>query len=43
METSYIHSFLVLAETLSFAQAAQREHISQSALTRRIQVLEKEL
>lgn len=43
MDITHIYCFLALAETLSFAKAAEREHISQSALSRRIQNLELEL
>lgn len=43
MEFENIRSFICLAETLNFAKAAQREHVSQPTLTRRIQNLEKEL
>ena len=43
MDLSNIHSFVILAELLSFAKTAEKEHISQSTLSRRIQSLEKEL
>lgn len=43
MEFENIRSFICLAETLNFAKAAQREHVSQPTLSRRIQNLEKEL
>lgn len=35
-----VHSFLVLAEELNFRRTAERLHLDQSALTRRIQKLE---
>ena len=43
MDIANIHSFVVLAELLSFAKTAEKEHISQSTLSRRIQSLEKGL
>lgn len=43
MELSYITEFLVLVETRFFSKAARQLSISSSALTRHIQVLEKEL
>jgi DNA-binding transcriptional LysR family regulator len=43
MDISTLHSFVILAEVLSFAKAAEKEHTSQSTLSRRIQNLEKEL
>ena len=43
MDITNIHSFVILAEMLSFAKTAEKEHISQSTLSRRIQSLEKEL
>lgn len=42
MDIANIHSFVVLAELLSFAKTAEKEHISQSTLSRRIQSLEKD-
>ena len=38
-----LHSFLVVAEELNFRRSADRLHVDQSALTRRIQKLEHEL
>lgn len=38
-----LHSFLVLAEELSFRRTAERLHLDQSALSRRIQKLESTL
>ena len=35
-----VHSFLVVADELNFRRSAERLHIDQSALTRRIQKLE---
>lgn len=43
MDTGYLQEFVTLADTLSFSEAAFRRHISQSALTRHIHALEKEL
>lgn len=43
MDIANIHSFVVLAELLSFAKTAEKEHISQSTLSRWIQSLEKGL
>ena len=36
-----IHSFLVVAEELNFRRSAERLHLDQSALSRRIQKLEQ--
>ena len=36
-----VHSFLVVADELNFRRSAERLHLDQSALTRRIQKLEK--
>ena len=38
-----VHSFVTLAEELSFRRAAERLHLDQSALSRRIQKLESAL
>lgn len=43
MDFITLHNFVILAEVLSFAKAAEKEHTSQSTLSRRIQNLEKEL
>lgn len=43
MDFSTLHSFVILAEVLSFAKAAKKVHTSQSTLSRRIQSLENEL
>lgn len=43
MDTAKIESFLVLAKTQHFANAADRLYISQPALSKRIQALEAEL
>lgn len=43
MEITYIQSFIALAESLNFHKAAEREHTSQSTLSRRIQALEREI
>ena len=40
MELEYWKDFIVLSETLSFREAANRLHLSQSALSKRIRVLE---
>ena len=36
-----VHSFLVVADELNFRRSAERLHLDQSALTRRIQKLEQ--
>ena len=38
-----VHSFVTLAQELSFRRAAERLHLDQSALSRRIQKLESTL
>ncbi len=43
MELDYIREFVVLAETLHYAEAADRLYISPACLTRHIQAIEKEL
>jgi len=43
METRYIREFVNLAETLSYSESARLTHISQSSLSRHIQMMEKEL
>ena len=43
MDTSYIKEFVMLAECLSFSEAAERLFISQSSLSKHIQALEREL
>ena len=43
METQYIREFIVLAETGSFLETAERLFISQSSLTRHIKTMEGEL
>ena len=40
METKWIEDFLALAETRSFSRAARERHVTQPALSRRIQALE---
>ena len=40
MELEYWKDFIVLSEILSFREAANRLHLSQSALSKRIRVLE---
>lgn len=43
MENRYIKEFVILAETCSFQETAERTHISQSSLTKHIQKIEEEL
>ena len=43
METQYIMEFVSLAQTKSFSESSRLLHISQSSLSRHIQMLEKEL
>lgn len=43
MDTQYLHEFIVLAELCNFQEAAERLHVSQSALSKHIQKLEREL
>ncbi len=43
MNTMQIDCFLVVAETLNFAAAAERLHVTQPAVTQQIHTLEKEL
>ena len=43
MDLAYIREFVALASSLSFSETAEQMHISQSALSRHIQALEKEL
>ncbi len=43
METQYIIEFVTLAQTKSFSESSRLLHISQSSLSRHIQMLEKEL
>ncbi|MGN1388024.1 MAG: LysR family transcriptional regulator [Bulleidia sp.] len=43
MDLAYIREFVALASSLSYSETAERMHISQSALSRHIQALEKEL
>ena len=43
MELRYLRYFIAVAEDLSFSHAAERLHVDQSALSRRIQDLESEL
>ena len=43
METQYLKEAMVLMETLSFSEAANRLFISQSSLSKHIRVLEEEL
>jgi len=41
VETSWLEDFLVLAECGNFSRAAQRRHVAQSAMSRRIKSLEE--
>lgn len=43
MDREKLNDFVVLAETLSFSEAAEQRYISQSALSKRIRSLEKDL
>ena len=43
MDTRYISEFVSLAETLSYSRTAHALHLSQSSLSRHIQMMEKEL
>lgn len=43
IDTKWLRDFLMLAQTKNFSSAAQLRHITQSAFSRRIQALEKEL
>lgn len=43
MDIKDLRCFIVLAEELNFRQAAEKLHISQPPLTRRIRQLEQEL
>ena len=43
MNTFQLQCFLAVAEYLSFAQAAQRLHVTHPAVSQQIQSLEKEL
>jgi DNA-binding transcriptional LysR family regulator len=43
MELRYLRYFIAVAEDLSFSRAAERLHVDQSALSRRIQDLEAEV
>ena len=40
MDTKWLEDFVALAETRSFTRSAQVRHVTQSALSRRIQSLE---
>ncbi len=43
MELRHLRSFLSVAETLNFSRAAERQHLSQPALSRQVQELELDL
>lgn len=43
MDTDYMRQFLVLAETLSYAEAAHRLYISQPTLSRHVMQLEEQI
>ena len=42
METSYLHSFMLVVETGSMAEAARRLHITAAAVAQQMRILEKE-
>ena len=42
METSYLHSFLLVVETGSMAEAARRLNITAAAVAQQIRILERE-
>ena len=42
METSYLHSFLLVVETGSMAEAARRLDITAAAVAQQIRILERE-
>lgn len=43
MEINWFGEFVVLSETLHYAQAAEKLYMTQSTLSKHIQALEKEL
>jgi LysR family cyn operon transcriptional activator len=43
MELSQLRTFRVVAETLNFTRAAERLHLTQSAVSHQIKALENEL
>src|ERR1700761_8506434 len=43
LELKHLHSFVAVAEQLSFVRASQRLHLSQPALSGQIQALEEEI
>ena len=43
MEIEYLQDFVTLAKNLNFGETAEERHLTQSALTRHIQILEREL
>ena len=43
MNIDNIRCFISLAECLNFTRAAEKEHITQTAMSRKISALEKEL
>lgn len=43
MNTIYLHEFVVLADTLNYLEAAEQLYMTQSALSKHIQALEKSL
>lgn len=43
MDTQHLHAFIAIAETGSFSSAAERLHLTQPAISKRIAILEEQL